>query len=397
MATKVQLLNIAKNVGLKGMAKYNKIDLETKLREYLIKNNKSSMLDEIKNTKPTSTISTLPFTKYFVKPMQTKIKKLLWARANMSPICNRHDRANLRMFMTYDKFKQVDCPEFRNNYIDHSGIVIIAPPSIINSTEEQDKYLISLIGSKNPITCVIGFERKGTQENKKEMEQFITYAKDQGWCELNHTKSKIGNKDIIGEYFCDLRGAGKDTINIGCVPTGNDCLEYADKNTVNKITCQLVYMMLCIPDAEKLLIDPTKLQECKTIVKKLCDDNNLNDFSLYPVNPFDNDGHLRCWSGEKMYASSFLNDSTSHAAAQKCHIDSVATAIIKFNKEKKELITVCRPYNFLWGTRRANLTQSQGSITEALEYLGKPRIEALEKENEALRCKLKMYEEAHKN
>ena len=393
MATKVQLLNIAKNVGLKGMTKYNKIDLETKLREYQIKNNKSSMLDEIKNTKPTSTVSALPFTKYFVESMQTKLNKLLWARANMSPICNCHDRAHLRMYMYYNNFKQVDCSEFRE-YTEHSGIVIIAPPSIIKSNEEQDKYLFGLISSKMPITCVIGFEGKGTQETKKEMEQFIKYAKEQGWNELQHTKSKIGNKDIIGEYFCHLRGSGKNTIKIGCVPTGNDCLEYADENTVNKITCQLAFMMLCVPDAEKLLIEPSKLQECKTIVKKLCDDNNLNDFSLYPVNPFDNDGHLCCWSGEKMYANSFLNDSTSHAAAQKCHIDSVATAILKFNKEKKELITVCRLYNFLWGTRRANLTQSQGSIKEALEFLGKPRIEALEKENEALRCKLKIYEAA---
>jgi hypothetical protein len=73
--------------------------------------------------------------------------------------------------------------------------------------------------------------------------------------------------------------------------------------------------------------------------------------------------------------------------------------VIGFDKETKMLKTVCRPYGFLWGTRRANLLQSQGTIEEALEFMGKKKIPELEKkiteqakEIEELRRRLAKYE-----
>jgi hypothetical protein len=151
-------------------------------------------------------------------------------------------------------------------------------------------------------------------------------------------------------------------------------------------------MMLSCRNAEVLLKNPANLAEYKEQLTDLCKRHDLLDYSRFPVNPIGENGFLHCWSGEELSAENFMTNSDNQKYLQKCHIDSVASSKVGFDRETKTLKTVCRPYGFLWGTRRANLLQSQGSMEEALEFMGKRKIAEQAKEIEELRRRLAKYE-----
>ena len=328
-----------------------------------------------------------------IPDIKTKMNKLLWARSKSTPIGFRHDSANLRACMLYNEFREIDCPEVRVRDFPH-GIIVIAPPSIVDSQDEPDRFLLSRLGTNEPVSCVIGIEGKGLRENKEKASEFIAMAKEKGWSPTKTSggkrsgSSRIHNSGWTGHYFVSLQGAGNDGVEIGCDPLANHCLEYADDETIFSVTCQLLFMMLKCVDAGKLLKDPSTLTKSVETLQNLCETHDLLDFSRFPTNPLNADGVLCCWSGETITADSFLGDSSNQKYAQKCHIDSVANAKIKFDKNTGKLVTLCRPYNFMWGMRWANLLQSQGSMQEALERMGKTRIAELEKENAELRRQL---------
>ena len=327
------------------------------------------------------------------KEMNTKMKKLLWARSMTTPIGFRHDRAEIRVSIRYNDFKRIDTAELREIGND-PGIIVIVPPEIIASEDPVDKFLMSRLGSNEGLSCVIGFEGKGTREMKTKYEEFKELAERNGWSVLDRKKGDgtKGNDKWSGHYFVKLQGSGDDSMEDGCVPLANDALEYADKDTQTKVGAQLLHMMLSCRNAEVLLKNPAKLAEYKEQLTELCNRHNLLDYSKFPVNPIGENGFLRCWSGEELSAENFMTDSDNQKYLQKCHIDSVASSVIGFDKETKTLKTVCRPYGFLWGTRRANLLQSQGSMEEALEFMGKRKIAEQAKEIEELRRRLAKYE-----
>lgn len=357
-------------------------------------------MSEEKNTMPTDIKILSNIVGGLNKEMNTKMKKLLWARASTTPIGFRHDRCELRVSIRYNNFKDLDSQELRTIGND-PGIIVIAPPEIVASEDTIDKFLISRLGSNEGLSCVIGVEGKGTREMKQKYDDFKEVANKNGWSVLDRTKGAgtKGNDKWRGHYFVKLQGSGVDSIEEGCVPLANDALEYADDDTQFKVKAQLLHMMLSCRNAETLLKKPPKLVEYKQQLTELCNKYNLLDYSKYPVNPIGEDGFLRCWSGEELSAENFMTNSDSHKYLQKCHIDSVASSTIGFDKQTKMLKTVCRPYGFLWGTRRANLLQSQGSMEEALEFMGKKKIaeQAKEiaekdKEIEELRRRLAKYE-----
>lgn len=327
------------------------------------------------------------------KEMNTKMDKLLWARGSSTPIGFRHDRAEIRVSIRYNNFKSIDTPELRAIGND-PGIIVIAPPEIVTSEDPIDKFLMSRLGSNEGLSCVIGVEGKGTREMKQKYDDFKKLAEQNGWTLLDRKKGAgaKGNDKWTGHYFVFLQGSGVDSMDEGCVPLANDAIEYADSDSQLKVKAQLLHMMLSCRNAETLLKDPAKFDEYKQQLTDLCNKHGLLDYSKFPVNPIGPDGFLRCWSGEELTAENFMTNSDNQKYLQKCHIDSVASSTIGFDNQTKTLKTVCKPYGFLWGTRRANLMQSQGSMDEALEFMGKKRIIQLENENEKLRRRLAKYE-----
>jgi len=301
--------------------------------------------------------------------LQTKFSKLLWARANATPIGMVHDDSWKRISMAYADFERLyqTYSETFLTHTNHPGIIVIAPQTIIDSDKAVDKWLMSRLGSDEDISCVIGIEGPGTVAAKEQVDAFLTIAKDRGLVELTKDKGKAptGNKIWHGHYFVKLSGNGVNTFEVGCVPLANDAIEYINKADAADVKAQVLYMMLCARNAERLLADPAKFPEAKETLRAICEARGLLDWSKFPVAPMTADGVLRCWSEHEMSADNFLCDQYSQSYAQKCHVDSVANARLDFDPEAKKLKTCARPYAFMWGIMRFNMLQGRGSIDDA--------------------------------
>jgi hypothetical protein len=260
----------------------------------------------------------------------------------------------------------------------------------IDSDKAADKWLMSRLGSDEDISCVIGIEGPGTVAAKEQVDAFLTIAKDRGLVELTKDKGKAptGNKIWHGHYFVKLSGNGVNTFEVGCVPLANDAIEYINKADAADVKAQVLYMMLCARNAERLLADPAKFPEAKETLRAICEARGLLDWSKFQVSPINEDGHLRCWSEHEMSAENFLCSTKSQSHAQKCHVDSVAAARLDFDPETKKLKTCAKPYGFMWGIARFNMLQGEGSIEDARHDLRLDENARLRKENAELRRQL---------
>jgi hypothetical protein len=315
-------------------------------------------------------------TNILTKEMKTKMSKLLWARSSMTPIGMKHDESWKRVSIRYTDFARIyqeyGIFELNNN----PGIIVIAPPSIITSTYALDKWLMERIGSDDDFSCVIGVEGTGTRMEKQKADTFVEEANKRGWMPLRKEEESkpTGNSIWKGHYFISLRGAGTDSLSIGCVPLANDAIEYAAKDYQEYIKAQLLFMMLSVRGVEKLVTKPELLPSYKEELKEYCNMHGLLDVSKFPVSPFDSEGYLRCWSEVPITADNFLDNQHSQYYVQKCHVDSVASAVLGYDPQTKMLKTVCRPYGFMWGMTKYNALQGKGSIIDARSDLNLDKI-----------------------
>jgi hypothetical protein len=324
----------------------------------------------------TATASPGSIVNVLTKEMKTKMHKLLWARSSMTPIGMKHDESWKRVSIRYNDFVRIYEEHGAFELKDNPGVIVIAPPTVMSSTTPLDKWLMERIGSDDDFSCVIGVEGTGTRTEKQKADKFLEEAENRGWKPLQKVgKSKpTGNSIWEGQYFVSLRGSGVDSMSIGCVPLANDAIEYASKTYQEHIKAQLLFMMLSARGAEKFLTKPEMLSSYKKDLKAYCDERGLLDVSKFPVSPFDSEGYLRCWSEKPITADNFLDDQYSQYYVQKCHVDSVASAVLGYDPKTKTLKTVCRPYGFMWGLTKFNALQGKGSIADARTDLNLDRI-----------------------
>lgn len=314
-----------------------------------------------------------------VHEMKSKMLHLLYARTSMTPICMVHDNSWKRISIRYTDFARIYAEHGVFELKDNPGVIIIAPPSIMDSSAPLDKWLMERVGSDEDFSCVIGVEGTGTRVEKVKADKFLEEVKKRGWEPLRKEgKSKpTGNSIWKGHYFVCLRGSGVDTMSIGCVPLANDAIEYASKSMQEDIKAQLLFMMLSARGAEKLVTKPELLASYKEQLKAYCDERGLLDVSRFPVSPFDSEGYLRCWSEKPITADNFLDDQHSQFYVQKCHVDSVASAVLSYDPDAKTLKTVCRPFGFMWGLTKFNALQGKGSIADARVDLNLDKVASL--------------------
>jgi hypothetical protein len=124
-------------------------------------------------------------------------------------------------------------------------------------------------------------------------------------------------------------------------------------------------MMLCARGSERFFKDSSKFLSAKDELRVYCETNRLLEWSRFPVSPLSVDGSLRCWSENEITADNFLCVQYDNMYAEKCHVDSVATACLDFDPIAKKLKTCCRMYGFVWGIKRFNMLQSSRNIEDA--------------------------------
>jgi hypothetical protein len=321
------------------------------------------------------------------KEFQTKLSKLLWARSKSSPIGLRHDKCDKRISVRYDDFVRLHDTygEPFLTHTEHPGIIVIAPPEVILTPRTPaDVWLRDHLGPDHDIACVIGVEGKGTFVENKKLETFRTIAAENKWEVLKTVSTGTRGNGYgncgkwSGHYFVALQGSGTTSIEEGCVSLTNDAIEYASEADQERIKHQLLYMMLQVPDFEKLF-DSVPTQDELNALHEYCQANNLLDWDKFPVSPIGKDGKLRCWSERPLTAENFLVDQYDQTYAQKCHVDSVATAQLDFDVTTRRLKTSVRPYGFMWGIMRFNMLQGKGSIAGARDLLGLELIADLQR------------------
>lgn len=315
-------------------------------------------------------------TKKLVVSLQTKMKKLLWARSTATPIGFKHDKCEKRISIRYSDFVRLHDTygEAFLTHTEHPGIIVIAPPGpILNPKTAADRWLAAHLGPNHDIACVIGIEGSGTAAQTAKLEAFRVIAAEKKWKPLEAPTARgggVGNHNTwTGEYFVFLQGSGVSSAKEGCVPLANDAIEYASKEDQEAIKHQILYMILQVPDRHRLFQTQPTADELEQL-KDYCECHALLDWTKFPVSPIAENGTLRCWSERPITAENFLTDQYSQIYAQKCHVDSVASASIDFDPVKRKLKTAVHPYGFLWGIMKFNMLQGKGSIADAREDLG---------------------------
>ncbi len=314
--------------------------------------------------------------KKLLPAFETKFKKLLWARSGATPIGFRHDDCSKRVSIRYGEFVRLHDTygESFLTHTDHPGIIVIAPPEpILNPTTAADVWLRDHLGPGHDIACVIGIEGSGTLAENTKLQAFVDIAKKNEWQVLSRDASNrnsgVGNRGMwAGHYFVFLQGSGLTSVEEGCVPLANGAIEYTSKEDQVKIKSQLLYMMLQVPDAERLFKTPPTAEELEQL-RVYCETNGLLDWSKFPVSPIGPDGKLQCWSEHPITAENFLADQYDQSYTQKCHVDSVASAGLDFDPATRRLKTAVRPYGFMWGIMKFNMLQGKGSIEDARKDL----------------------------
>lgn len=325
-------------------------------------------------------------TKKLLPLFETKINKLLWARSLYSPIGFKHDDCSKRISVRYGEFVKLYDTHGESflTHTEHPGILVITPPEVIlNPKTSADRWLAAHIGPGHDIACVIGFEGSGTIAENTKLQAFKTIAKQNGWDPLvkggARGKAGVGNHGTWnGHYFVSLQGSGMSPVSEGCVELANGAIEYTSKEDQVKIKSQLLFMMLQVPDAEKLFKVQPSTEELEEL-RIYCEENGLLDWSRFPVSPIGPNGYLRCWSEHPITAANFLTEQKDQFYAQKCHVDSVASAELDFDPVARRLKTAVRPYGFMWGIKKFNMLQGDGTIVEARHDLNLDRVANLER------------------
>jgi hypothetical protein len=307
---------------------------------------------------------------------KSKFKHILQARSNSSPIGFKHDDCSRRIWIRYVEFVRLH-DTYGDSFLthtDHPGIIVIAPPEpILNPTRSADVWLREHLGPGHDIACVIGVEGSGTVAENTKLQSFLAIAKDKSWEPLKKGGARgetgVGNHGKwSGHYFISLQGSGTSPVTEGCVELTNDAIEYTSKEDQVKIKSQLLYMMLQVPDVERLFKTPPTVEELEQL-RVYCETNGLLDWTKFPVSPIDANGRLQCWSEHPITAGNFLTDQYDQSYTQKCHVDSVASAGLDFDPVARRLKTVVRPYGFMWGIMKFNMLQGKGSIEDARKDL----------------------------
>ncbi len=333
--------------------------------------------------------------KKLLPAFKSKFNHILQARGKWCPISFAHDDCSRRIGIRYAVFVRLhdSCGEAFLTHTDHPGIIVIAPPEpILNPKTEADRWLRAHLGPGHDIACVIGIEGSGTVAENAKLHAFREIAAKNGWEPLKKGGSwgqtGVGNHGKwSGHYFISLQGSGTSPVIEGCVELTNDAIEYTSKEDQVKIKSQLLYMLLQVPDAERLFETPPTPEELEQL-RVYCETNGLLDWTKFPVSPIGPNGRLQCWSEHPITAENFLADQYDQSYTQKCHVDSVASTGLHFDPVARRLKTAVRPYGFMWGIMKFNMLQGKGSIEDARKCLNLH----LKAENEDLKRRLAQYE-----
>jgi hypothetical protein len=179
------------------------------------------------------------------------------------------------------------------------------------------------------------------------------------------SKKRPSNSYWEGHYAKKIVGGSNTSIEEGLIPLGNYIYDYASEEDTKSIELQLMFMMLHCENAEKLLNDPTKLDEIREKYRTECEKRGLTDWSKFdkakPIHP---SGHLQCFlTCKEITADQFLGNCDDNYKIELCHISAKDEDDVTISPDG-HVKTTFRPYNIAWGHKWANRSQNTMTLAE---------------------------------